>query len=277
MRILCAMALLAALVACGGGDTADDIAGSADSDDLVVRIDVGGGLMPREAALSNLPTVSVYADGRVITQGPQIAIYPSPALPNLLVSEVSEEGLERIGEAARDAGLDGPDRHYENPTIADAPTTTFLFVDDEGRHVTSVEALEIGPEPPAEIRDRLVTFRDRITGLRTWLGEDAISEEQTYEPEAMAVYVIPPMDTDPEVPPNELEWPLGTPLSAVGEEIERPGASIRCGVVSGDDLDTLLERAREATQITRWISEGEARSLVLRPLLPDESSCPAAD
>jgi hypothetical protein len=82
------------------------------ADDLVLRMEIGGGLVAPGWILSQLPLVSVYGDGRVITQGPQIEIYPGPALPNLLVSRVSEDGLQQILAAARDAGLVGPDASY---------------------------------------------------------------------------------------------------------------------------------------------------------------------
>ena len=42
-----------------------------------------GGFVTPESLLARLPIVVVYADGRVITQGPQIDIYPGPLMPNL--------------------------------------------------------------------------------------------------------------------------------------------------------------------------------------------------
>ncbi|MBA2275641.1 MAG: hypothetical protein H0W00_02935, partial [Chloroflexi bacterium] len=59
------------------------------SRDLILRVDVGGGVAgPDQNALS-IPQVSIYADGRVISQGVQIMIYPGPALPPLMLSRLS--------------------------------------------------------------------------------------------------------------------------------------------------------------------------------------------
>ena len=53
----------------------------------------------------------------------------------------SEAGVQAILEAARAAGLFGPDRQYTTMTISDAPTTTFTLVSDGRRHTMSVYAL----------------------------------------------------------------------------------------------------------------------------------------
>ena len=54
-------------------------------DDLVLRIDVSGGFLAPGVALTHLPMFSLYGDGRVIREGPQIEIYPQPALPAITV------------------------------------------------------------------------------------------------------------------------------------------------------------------------------------------------
>src|SRR3954469_22813419 len=62
------------------------------SDDLVLRMDVSGGFVPAEVTLKNVPGVSIFGDGRMIVTGPVIEIYPGPALPNLQVTRLTEEG-----------------------------------------------------------------------------------------------------------------------------------------------------------------------------------------
>jgi hypothetical protein len=48
---------------------------------------------------------------------------------------------------------------------------------------------------------------------------------------------------------------------------------VRCGVVVGDDLSTLLPEAQSANQLTPWVSDSGEFALVFRPLLPDEHTC----
>jgi hypothetical protein len=50
---------------------------------LVLRAEYTGGFISPSVLVGRLPIVSVYADGRVITEGPVEAIFPGPALPNV--------------------------------------------------------------------------------------------------------------------------------------------------------------------------------------------------
>jgi len=52
------------------------------------------------------------------------------------------------------------------------------------------------------------------------------------------------------------------------------GTVKRCGVVTGDDLTSLLAAAaKDANAHTPWTSGGTEYHLILRPLLPDEHGC----
>jgi hypothetical protein len=89
----------------------------------------------------------------------------------------------------------------------------------------------------------------------------------------MLVLVLPPGEQpDPEIEPGIEAWPLETPLDRFGDPTTTvPEGS--CGVVDGEDLETLLPLAERATEITLWESEGERYLVAFRPLLPDESGC----
>ena len=50
---------------------------------VVLRIEQGGGFVPIEWNLTNMPMVSLFGDGLVVMPGAQIEIYPGPALPAL--------------------------------------------------------------------------------------------------------------------------------------------------------------------------------------------------
>ncbi len=253
------------------------------ANDLVLREEVSGGLVPPGFILSELPVVSIYGDGRVITQGPQIEIYPGPALPNLRVQRVSEAGLQRILAAAAEAGLMGDDVMYLYPVIADAPTTTFWVNAGGAKHRTSAYALGIGDDPSvvspedAAARAKMQAFAEKLGDLAGWLGPDVVSADAPYTFEAIRIYSQEAEPTSPDqgLAPTVADWPLSTPLSSFGEPF-RDGIepSMRCGVVTGDDLATLRPALEAANQLTFWRSEGRTYQLILRPLLPDESGCP---
>src|SRR6185312_17432162 len=88
-RSAAALAALLLLGACaaqspsprGGGSSPYPYA----PDQLVLRVAYTGGFVTPQVVVSRLPLVSVYGDGRVLTEGPTPAIYPGPALPNLQV------------------------------------------------------------------------------------------------------------------------------------------------------------------------------------------------
>jgi hypothetical protein len=60
------------------------------SDDLVLRIEHVGGFVMMEHLMTRLPVISLTGDGCFVYEGPQIMIYPAPALPNLLVTCVAQ-------------------------------------------------------------------------------------------------------------------------------------------------------------------------------------------
>lgn len=87
---------------------------------------------------------------------------------------------------------------------------------------------------------------------------------------ALRVVARPGTDNpDDSVPAGEKDWPLSTPLATFGEAV----GDVRCGVVDGGDLTTLLPRAREATQITLWRSGDATYLLQFRPQVPEERGC----
>ena len=255
-------------------------------DALVLQIAIGGGFVPAEYNLTNLPILSIYGDGRVITQGPQLMIYPGAAMPNLQVRTITEAGLQKVLAAAAEAGLLGPDKHYDDGgMIADAATTTFTLNAGGRVHTISAYALSeeenAGPnlsEADAEARQLLREFLGQVTSLPELAGASELTADQPYTPHAIRLFVsdeAPVVDeSNPEQEP--IEWPLDTPLADFGEPMAQGEVfPFNCGVVEGADLDTLLPLLEQANTLTPWTSEGKSYSVTVRPLLPDESGCPA--
>jgi hypothetical protein len=238
--------------------------------DLILRIDLGGGFLAPQAQFRQLPVFALYGDGRIIVPGPQIEIYPGPALPNLQVRTVSEAGIQAILSAARKAGLLGPDRHYDNHRIADAPTTTFTVVADGGRHVVTAYALGMegpGDSYPAE-RSALAAFEGRLSDLQSWLPARSLGPEGPFRTEELRVYVMPYQPQD--LPQPAKDWPGG---SFVGFLPVVDLTGIRCGTVSGSALPAVLSAAGASNELTPWRAGEQRWTLVFRPLLPDESGC----
>jgi hypothetical protein len=278
-------ALLAALVLAACGDDSDtgastsptdsesEIAFPSGEDELVVRVELVGGYEVGPAA-DDQPLISVYGQGLAIAPGPQIEIYPPPALPNLQTTSIGTDGVENLVQEADELGLLTSDIEYGEPEITDQPETVVTIAADGEVYQHRAYALDfVAPtgglidDEQAAARANLLEFVQLATGSEV-LGGDALGG---YEYEEMAVvsekYSAPDGNERPR--PNTIEWPLGN-LATEGERFEFGG---RCSVVSGADLELVVELAGDATTITRWISDAKPYSLMLIPLLPDEHSC----
>lgn len=244
--------------------------------EVVLRWEYRDGFVPYEYLLKRLPSWTLYGDGRLIVEGPTIEIYPAPALPNVLVRHLSEDGVQAILRAAEDAGLMDGDASYDYRCITDAPTT--VFTTDAGGTTSVVSAYALGdgtegncPDVDVEARRALADFRDRLGDLG-WLPEGSVGEEEPYVADEVRIYVMP-YQGQPDLPQEPVAWPLETPLDRLGKPVEGGFQDMRCGVVSGDDLETLLPLMQAANDLTPWTSEGREYRLILRPLLPDEHGC----
>lgn len=250
------------------------------SDQVVFRVSWEGGFVTPEMLLGRLPIVVVYADGRVITQGPQIAIYPGPLMPNLVEHTLSEDALARLIELAREKGL-LKTVHYDMPGIADAPDTVLEINVDGASYRVSAYALAEAVDleggydlDPADLegREALREFIDALTGIP---AEDFVDEEHPLALEALRIYagkaVIVPNSELPGEQPT-IDWPLED-LAVAGEAVENSPIDVRCQVVAGEDLATILPLLQDANTLSTFRSEGELYSLTVRPLLPGETGC----
>ncbi|MCC6790798.1 MAG: hypothetical protein IT336_03885 [Thermomicrobiales bacterium] len=250
-------------------------------DELLLQITVGGGFVPVEYNLTLLPIVSLYADGRVITPGPMIEIYPRPALQNLRQMVITEEGIARVMEEARTAGLfDGP-AYYDGPPVSDMPDTTFTVVENGAPIVVAAYALGFDesmlPESAdAEARAKLMAFQDFMLNLLGNLDSSQIaSPDAAFEIEKIKVYaqeydVANPPSDDPTFEQPEMAWPVATPIASLAPIDDEALADRRCGAFAGEDAATLVEALKSANQLTPWNSDGALYAIWVRPLLPHE-------
>jgi hypothetical protein len=258
--------------------------------ELVLRIDISGGLIPADFLLTELPGFSLYGDGRLVFLGPQIEIYPPPALPNLRTLRLTERGIQQVLEEARQAGLLAGSRTYSESPARDAPTTTFTVNVAHTSIVVTAYALGIGNDPAwtdgeRTARAQLFAFAQRMAGLPQSLSADAIAEpESAYqidrlqvvaEPTSMVSSAATPASASTPIPQPPMDWPLTTPLGASGSPYQGPGATTntRCTEIDGAEADTLVEALRAANALKPWQSDGETYRVLVRPLLPDERAC----
>ncbi len=274
------MSLLLLVTACGSqgeAANADDPGqpeGAHPPDAVVFQMTSVGGFAMPSALASRIPSISVYGDGRVISEGPTTLIYPGPALPNLQVHPIAPEDVSTLLESARAAGVDGA-VDFGTPALADVPTTRFTVRGPNGTEQIDVPALtEAGGDASGLTPDQRAArtqLRAFVTSLTSDSGPLAPTQgasAQPYVPTMLAGITEP--YTDPEgLGQPEVAWPgptlPGEPLGTANG----PG----CVTVTGDALQTLLAAAAEATAAAPWTSDGKSWLVQLRPLLPNETSC----
>ncbi|MGV9979982.1 hypothetical protein ACWDUH_20125 [Micromonospora wenchangensis] len=234
----------------------------------VLRIDQTGGFVRPETNVTRLPSVSVYADGRVITQGPTVLSYPGPALPNVQVRTISKAEVAKLVEQARAAGV-GSAVDVGTPKITDVTTTRFTIRETVGSEQLEVYALgeATGPEAgltPAQqaAREKLRTFADKLT-------DPGSAATQPYQPTAIAAVAGPWVATPETAKQPRMEWPGPVlPGASLGE-----GLDLGCVTVTGAAVQQLIATAGKANAATPWTSGGKPWTVTLRPLLPDETDC----
>ena len=261
------------------------------SDGLVLQIRHVGGFLPVGRAPAALPVISVYADGRVIDEGPTDAVYPSRALPNLQERRISAADVRALVDRALAAGVrDTSD--LGRPGVVDAATTRITVVTDSGTYVRDVYALAEGAGgelrtgggygPPTTFpvrgltadqqaaRAKLLDLVRALTDLQSTLPAGTVGPVTAYVPQAVAAIVTPahPGPSDPPQQPRPWPGPAlpGRPM---------PGPSgVSCVTATGQAADAVLSAARTASQLTPWTSsDGRQWWVFFRPLLPGESGC----
>jgi hypothetical protein len=265
--------LLASCAEPGGNNPGEGPADSYAPDDVVVRAEYVGGFVPVEYLVTRLPRVSVYGDGRVITQGPVPAIHPGPALPNVLVQRISAAGVDELVRLAISAGV-GHGDDFGSPLVADAASTRLAVLTDDGPRETTVYALELDDQTltPGQraSRQRLQQFVEKLTDLPATLGATEVLEPKPYVPVALAVLSRPAADPASD-PQPAIAWP-GPALP--GEPLGGGPVDLMCLNVTGPDVTAVLDAAAWPTNAQApWEWDGQRYTLLFRPLLPDESSC----
>jgi len=253
--------------------------------EVVVRIEWTGGFVPYQYVFTSLPRFTLLGDGRVLVEGPQIEIYPGPALPNVQIRRLTAEGIQSVLFRITETGLFDANHSWNAATqfIADANSTVFTVRADNREVVVDVYALGLLTDPSGaptgiptdeiEAHDRLAALEADLMDLDAWMPADDWADPawQTYEPEALRLLVA---NIDGQPPnPDGLD---SKPVAWVGiTDPDQFGTAstiqdFRCGVVSGEETAAWYAALSQANSLTRWSHDGHLYSVTPRPLLPDE-------
>lgn len=270
---------LVLLAACGSDDVAAPTAlpsvpnSSPPPNDAESRADFSlefgyyGGFTTREVAFQMQPSVLVTSTGDVITPGATTAIYPGPLLPVDIVRSITPAGVDRIIDAARQAGMFADVAYETNPHIADAGTATLRIELDGMTYEHEAYALGAGGPPgdsaeESPERQAFADFAELLSDLPALVGSENLGPERPYEPESYQLIAFPVDDPTSDIEPTFVDWPesTGITLAELTECTEVPREAV------GDLFAS-------ATQLTYFVESGVAYSVVPRPSYPGRS-CP---
>jgi len=230
------------------------------ADEAVIEIIFEGGFVPADFAFRNLPLLLVSGNGSHFTQGPQIAIFPGPMLPNVLVSDIGEPGVQQLLDLAAEHGLLTQRAYERNDMIADASDTVVRISANGETYEHRAYALGMG----AGVGDDSVETGDRAE-LQAFI-DAAISTSPAdavgFEPQTFLVRATPVTDTSGyDVEPTIAEWSIeGVTLADAAD----------CVAIPATDVQELFSTAN---QLTFFTEADVTYQLSVRPQLPGDLGC----
>lgn len=253
-------------VACGDGAVATDPETEAREAPILTIGDIGG-FVPVEFALSRGPRFVLTDQDRLIYEGPQVAIFPGPLMPSLVAAQLTSDDLEEVMGLVDRAGLPEITTEVNDSAsllIADAPTTVFTFVDDQGEHRFEVYALGIGEfdDPRITVLEELLNALAALSGSR---------EGQPYESDAIQVIVGPAASSGD--PAEVIEpWPLSDPST----DLPQMFGDFSCQTYGEESADNPVDVLAAAHEMTLWQEGEQTHRILARQLFPGETGCQPA-
>ena len=240
--------------------------------DVLLRYDVGGGMMMAGFSASQTPIFSLYGDGTVVFRNPLKEAPPavgqvSPMNP-MRIARLSEEQIQAVlEEALGQAGLGVARENYENPMIADAGST--IFTVDAGGVDKTVTIVALGEEMPG-VPDPIA--RANFHRLAEHLADFDIGGTVPTDVYAPAAYRAILMDGTGQV--GAVAWPWTTLKPADFSFPADPNAfQLGTKTIAQADVDALALGAVPGGFQGMVVTGPDSKTyaLALRPLLPDES------
>jgi hypothetical protein len=224
--------------------TSYDVATGAD--DVVISVTNEGGFVPAGFAFVNTPVALVTGDGRALTTGPVITIYPGPLLPNIQQRSISPVAIQQLLGQADELGLLS-EVTYENPTnIADAGTTIVSITVGGTIYRHEAYALGLGPDGETDpARQALAEFVDAVSDLPATVGDAELGPEEPFTSEQFLIQAMP-VDRaaigGDGVEPTFVPWPTDAPT--------RLADAASCAAVPAAEFGALFADATTLTFFT---------------------------
>ena len=239
-------------------------------DQLVLRIERGGGDVPEASRLTAVPGLSVYGDGTALLVADQ-----DSQSERVVTPEQTDIDLGELWRRLNDAKVEGafdPVVDRDHPNVFDAGTTSVEVVTVDGSIQVSAYALDWDDDDLSlRVRRAREQLRALIDDIETMAERGGAVE--AWAPERYAVFSRPlerEQILELDAPPDR--WPFGDLDAALPPESTR----WRCLVVTGADaagLQAEVDRGADLNGSSWSSASGQVWSVAVRPLLPDQRRC----
>jgi hypothetical protein len=243
--------------------------------DVVLQLEEGGGFVPIEFLAGQAPLFTLFGDGRVIFQQ-AISTFPEPGPDGIMrgnawrTAQLDAAQIEELLTFALGAGGLGAARdNYVSNTIADAPNS--IFTVDAGGVKKSVVVNALGMEPSGGPDDAARgAFKKLADRLRDFDRGGSIASD-VYTPQSYRAVLFEREDA----PPNAVPWPWSalTPSDFKSDVNAAGGLQLAHRTMTPDEVAALKlgDVTGGAQGVVVTAADGKNYSLILRPLLPNES------
>jgi len=245
------------------------------ANDVVLRLDQGGGMMIRGGGATLVPPFTLYGDGTVVFRNPALEM-PPPAGPVFLqnpmrTAKLDEEQIQDLLTfAITEGGLGTAKLQYDNPMVADAGTAIFTIKAGGLDKTVNVYALGMNdagvPDLPA--RAQFFTLSERLTNF----DQNGTIATDVYVPPAYRAVLIDNGGFPGEAP---IEWPWADiePSDFKGDETT---GVLPTRVMTPEELEVLgidgIEGGFEGLTLIDPDDPAKSYSFGVRPLLPGEDA-----
>ncbi len=243
------------------------------SADLILRVDIDGGLTTFDYVRAFPPRASIYADGTVYFLGGANPDF-LPLLKTITSAQLDAAQLAQVTSLIEAMGLreitDNVDRSLSPSSggdtwVIDGATTTATYFDrDGGTHSYGVYALGPGHETPEAVAlSMLVTDLNNMTAAATDLVDLPADRLQLHWRRQRSFDAARPSSAE------ALPWPL----TIDPQDFIKDHEGVRCTVLTGQ---AALEAAEKLITV-QWESifahDDKGYRLIGRVLLPGEEGC----
>jgi hypothetical protein len=239
-------------------------------------MDEAGGFTPPEWQAARLPYFTLYGDGRVVFQQTSAEMPTRP--DNVFVGMPLRTGVldeqqvqDLLAYALGEGGLAVAKPEYQNNMVADAPTTVFTVNAEGDSKTVSVNALgfENQPGPDSAVLAQLARLGERLRDF----DQGGMLASDPYVATAYRGVIIEQQGISgvevrewpwADIAPSDFTMPVDANALQMGTRTLTPEEAAAVGVAGFEN--------GIASGVYLLADDGKTYSLVIRPLLPDETA-----